>query len=567
MSTNTAHHVFRRDPSLRGERSPRRAPVAAKRRGVVLIAVLVVVVLLSLAAYQYAELMTSEYKAADGSARATQARALAASGVYYAAAMLSDPDTFSGTLNSNPYDNSSIFQGVAVGTGDNPRQQGRFSVIAPYGPDESASDASTFRYGATDESGKVNLNALIKLDPTGQVAHDLLMKLPNMTEEVADAIIDWIDPDDDPRPNGAESQYYTGLSPGYQCKNGPLDSLEELLLVRGVTPDLLFGVDRNRNGVQDPDEPESSSQTAGGGADRGWSAYLTVYSRERNVAADGTPRIYLNDPDLNTLYTNLTTALGDTQLADFILAYRLYGQYTPQPPAPSRGDGPPIPVIVTNSPSPVAKAQLDMSRRPQSIPSLFGLVGAKVGITRQGSASQTTTVAGGRGGTSVTVRTSVTPTVTTVYSSPLADQSKLAQLLPVLLDKCTTNKATELPARVNVNTAPQAVLAALPGLEDTDVQAILAVRPAPGSPDLAGQDFQTPAWLLTEVKLPATTLQALERYLTAGTQVYRVQSLGYFDQGGPTARVEAVIDTNGGNPRIVYWRDLSELGKGFDIQK
>jgi type II secretory pathway component PulK len=157
--------------------------------------------------------------------------------------------------------------------------------------------------------------------------------------------------------------------------------------------------------------------------------------------------------------------------------------------------------------------------------------------------------------------------VTTVYSSPLADQSKLAQLLPVLLDKCTTNKATELPARVNVNTAPQAVLAALPGLEDTDVQAILAVRPAPGSPDLAGQDFQTPAWLLTEVKLPATTLQALERYLTAGTQVYRVQSLGYFDQGGPTARVEAVIDTNGGNPRIVYWRDLSELGKGFDIQK
>ena len=38
-------------------------------------------------------------------------------------------------------------------------------------------------------------------------------------------------------------------------------------------------------------------------------------------------------------------------------------------------------------------------------------------------------------------------------------------------------------------------------------------------------------------------------------------------KGGPMARVEAVIDTNGGKPRIVYWRDLSELGKGFDIQR
>ena len=31
-------------------------------------------------------------------------------------------------------------------------------------------------------------------------------------------------------------------------------------------------------------------------------------------------------------------------------------------------------------------------------------------------------------------------------------------------------------------------------------------------------------------------------------------------------RLEAVIDTNNGRPRIVYWRDLTELGKGFDLQ-
>ena len=56
-----------------------------------------------------------------------------------------------------------------------------------------------------------------------------------MTPDVADAIVDWLDMDSSPRPYGAEDDYYTALSPPYHCKNGPLDSLEELLLVRGVT--------------------------------------------------------------------------------------------------------------------------------------------------------------------------------------------------------------------------------------------------------------------------------------------------------------------------------------------
>jgi hypothetical protein len=46
--------------------------------------------------------------------------------------------------------------------------------------------------------------------------------------------------------------------------------------------------------------------------------------------------------------------------------------------------------------------------------------------------------------------------------------------------------------------------------------------------------------------------------------VYRVQSVGYFDGKGPAARVEAVIDANGGRPRILAWRDLSELGRGWN---
>ncbi len=581
--------------------------------------------------------MTAEYKAADSLARAGQAKAAAASGVYYTAALLADKDSFTGTLGGNPYDNSSTFQAIALGDAAAARFQARFSVVAPLGVDEAPADASSFRYGVTDESGKINPNMLMRLDPSGKVLHDALMKLPNMTEDVADAIVDWIDPDDDPRANGAESQYYQGLSPSYRCKNGPLDSLEELLLVRGVTPELLFGTDTNRNGAPDPGEGDDGSGTPG---DRGWSAYLTVYSRERNVDSDGNPRIYLNDQDVTTLYQKLLDAFsGDTTIADFILAYRMLGQYTPQPAGGGGGSsaggsggsggsggtggggsggggsggtgggsskgggntggggsggggsggtggrggnsggggssgGDPrleIPTIVTTSRNPISSNDFNMNGRPrQSISSLFSLVNARVAITRGGEIqmTETRTTTGGRGGGTTTSRTmSVTPKVVTVYTSPFADQAKLAQFLPVLLDKCTTRKDAELPARVNVNTAPTAVLTALPGIEDSDIEAIQSRRPAPGAAEWSDPVYQTPAWLLTEANLPASKLATLERYLTAQTQVYRVQSLGYFDKGGPIARVEAVIDTNAGKPRIVYWRDLSALGKGFEIPR
>ena len=83
------------------------------------------------------------------------------------------------------------------------------------------------------------------------------MGLPGMTEDVADAILDWMDEDDEVRDYGAEASYYQGLSPPYR-PNGPLDTVEELLLVRGVTPQLMFGSDTNRNGMVDVHETSAS---------------------------------------------------------------------------------------------------------------------------------------------------------------------------------------------------------------------------------------------------------------------------------------------------------------------
>src|SRR5262249_35407736 len=128
--------------------------------------------------------------------------------------------------------------------------------------------------------------------PPSSPSKQILMGLESlgMTEEIANSILNWMDPSGNVRSPGADASYYSSLNPPYRMKNGPLDSLEELLLVKGVTPQLLFGNDKNRNGVLDPDEDDGSGQ-----CNIGWSAYLTVYSREVNVDSEGNLRINVND--------------------------------------------------------------------------------------------------------------------------------------------------------------------------------------------------------------------------------------------------------------------------------
>jgi general secretion pathway protein K len=55
------------------------------------------------------------------------------------------------------------------------------------------------------------------------------------------SILDWRDPDSNTHLSGAESDYYEGLDPPYFAKDGPIDDLTELLLVRGVTPAMYWG--------------------------------------------------------------------------------------------------------------------------------------------------------------------------------------------------------------------------------------------------------------------------------------------------------------------------------------
>jgi len=64
-------------------------------------------------------------------------------------------------------------------------------------------------------------------------------------ETIVDSILDWCDPDNLRRSHGAENAYYQKRNPPYLAKNGLFDSPDELLLVRGVTPEVYYGTEGN----------------------------------------------------------------------------------------------------------------------------------------------------------------------------------------------------------------------------------------------------------------------------------------------------------------------------------
>ena len=95
-------------------------------------------------------------------------------------------------------------------------------------------------YMITDENGKISINGndrnlLIKAsEASGE-------KDPATRDIIADSILDWVDPDDTHRLNGAESEYYQGQAVQYKPRNGPIEHLDELLNIRGITRENLYG--------------------------------------------------------------------------------------------------------------------------------------------------------------------------------------------------------------------------------------------------------------------------------------------------------------------------------------
>lgn len=520
-------------------RNPRPAPRAPQRRGVLLIVVLLVIVLLSLAGYSYSEYMFSEYRGTRVNARLVQARLTAESGVESIKAFLMQ-DQATREASGGAYNNPAYFQMVLVQDSDLDRDRCRFAVIAPVEDDDGA---RSIRFGLEDESTRLNINALPVLEnigrqiselnalttgeePTENPGRDLLMALPGMTEDIADAILDFIDADDEPREYGCESEHYSQQSPPYQCRNGPLMSVEELLLVRGVTPELLFGPDVNRNGVIDPSE---ESRASGAVSESGWASYLTLFGQERNVRADGSPRINLNNSDLAALYDEMTAASMPEEWKNFIIAYRRNGPY--RGTNASSGTKAPAPDFTDTE---AAQGNFQLSQ-------VLDLVGARVQVIEPPA------VEGGM-------------ETRSVIDSPFPDALH-GLYLPELMDMCTTNASPVIPGRININQAPPTILAGIPGMTEDILAEILSSR----TPEATDSDRvrRTETWPLAEGIVTLDQMKALMPYMNAGGSVFRAQVIGYFDRDGPAARLETVIDATTDVPRIVFWRDISHLGPGY----
>jgi type II secretory pathway component PulK len=95
-----------------------------------------------------------------------------------------------------------------------------------------------------DEESKIPLNG--RLTPQYDAVFRRLLSNAGVTDEklvstIVDSIQDWRDADNLHRLNGAEDDYYLSRPTPYRAKNGDFESIDELLLVKGMTPEILYG--------------------------------------------------------------------------------------------------------------------------------------------------------------------------------------------------------------------------------------------------------------------------------------------------------------------------------------
>lgn len=142
------------------------------------------------------------------------------------------------------------------------------------------------RFELADEASKLNLNT---------ATLEMLERLPRMTPELAAAIVDWRDEDDEITGGGAESETYFRQRPSYRAKNGRFESIEELRLIAGMDLEILYGEDANLNGVLDSNENDGNLteplDNRDGELQPGLLEYVTVYSREPNSGTNGAGRV------------------------------------------------------------------------------------------------------------------------------------------------------------------------------------------------------------------------------------------------------------------------------------
>jgi type II secretory pathway component PulK len=309
-------------------RSIFRAPRVAPRRGFVLLAVLVFIMLISMVTVSLLFRSRAEETAASASAGSEQAWAAAFSGVQEALRVAAAKSGAGEWM-----DNPAAFRERLVFEDGSDRWL--FTVFSP-GDSEALTEV---RYGLTDEASRVNLN-----QPGGAD----LAKIPRMTAAMVQSLRQYLgqstndtattpEPETVPTLPTDVTEPLPPLDPlgelmdipdtdslvssllGFRPR-GPLATLDELLRVPGFSRELLFGEDANFNGRLDPNENDGDEKlppdNRDGRLDHGMAQYFTVTAYDPERTSTGQLKVDLNNPaeplpatDLPPAFTNYVAAL------------------------------------------------------------------------------------------------------------------------------------------------------------------------------------------------------------------------------------------------------------------
>lgn len=564
-----------------------------RHRGTVLVAVLVVIALATMATAVLLYRAQAEVTASVASSRRQQAYATALSGIQRALAVLKvaskDPTIW--------YDNPDLFKAQFVT--DDGANLWYYSIYA-YNP----GDPKTLRSGLTDEASTINLNT---------ADEQTLLALPNMTQDLVDCLLDYRDRDSETRSQGAEQDYYDHLPQPYLIKNGPLATLEELLLVKGFSAPIIYGEDENLNGLLEKNEDDADKSfppdNADGVLDRGLMGVGTVWSYEMALDNEGRPRVDINAAGGGSGGGGAGGAggTGTGGSGGAAASGAGGGSGSGVTPGASATPGTIIPAAVGDEDGdedeeeeepvrpgtirpvrPPAQGGQDTSLVPQGTP---GSSGAETASGSGGSAASGATALRNLG---LSAQTTEFIQLYLAEGNKFNHPSELLEMryqlqqahgqrkvgewiesgvgpeeLPVVLDKLRATSSSGgggggliLPGLVNVNTAPADVLMAIPGLDQDLAQRIVTART--GVDPVA---LETPAWLYTENLVDADRFKEIAPRLTTRSYQFRVRCIGYGRPCGQFRVIEAVIDLAGSQPRIVYQRDLTRLSMPFAIEQ
>lgn len=556
---------MRRSARERAQHGMRMAP---PRRGMALLAVMVVILLVALAAYSFNQRMADAYRSVAAETERAQARLAAHSGIEVLLQQAARPRTARG-LDANE---ASLLQGPVALEDDGGRGRGfapdtnaseeeppwRFCVLAPAnraastGGSGGAVTASRggqerpWRWGVVNESSKLNFTMLRRWEAAfpGQ-ARRALSQLPAADEELVSGIIAAFDlAAANPEVGRMET-----IRKQLQARGGSGQSADEAVRswahrwtggdwnhdyrLDAVEAALATSSPEFETGLSAPLDPGSSPRDTAT-IPVAWRDYLTFTSGQRNERADGRPRVFLNMADLSVLRRELL-AIWPQDWVHFVIAARQYG-LAPSASASGASGG-----LRQWSPD-FSVAAAHPIRNP------LDLIDAAVRVPEQARGSVSSNRAGGEN-------------AEIVLASPFSSApAALRDYLARLLDDVTVNANDVLVGQVDVLTAPVEVLRGVPQISAETAEQIVDKRN--GQPSTTS-DRQTLAWLVHEDIVSLSSLRPLLPWLTVGGDCYSCQVIGWRDRRSATYRCTVVLD---GRTRPATRQQLQQWhawGRGF----